>query len=312
MQQAVYSPHNVGSLRPRLRGLRALHLADPALSGPAGAPRDQGDSRPQRTYVPESASTQMPLLLPPQPRAPRRARRTGESRRMRAKPHRRRGKNSACICSANERRADEASRDVEAWLKCYYMRERVGETFSGTISAVVPFGIFVVLDDLLRRRPGARHRARRRVLHCSTKRCTSCAASAPGMRFRLSRSPDRAGRARRSGSADASSSGWSSPVIARHCSVCRQRTAAPKERSARRRNPRRAHGARQAEVGAHRRDVDKREKAPAAKRARGLRRQSTRGEARSLTMNAAGSVAGFHAVNARLRHAAAFHRDALC
>ncbi|MFZ5538835.1 MAG: S1 RNA-binding domain-containing protein, partial [Pseudomonadota bacterium] len=52
------------------------------------------------------------------------------------------------LCSANERRADEASRDVEAWLKSYYMRERVGEVFSGTVSAVVPFGIFVVLDDL--------------------------------------------------------------------------------------------------------------------------------------------------------------------
>jgi ribonuclease R len=52
------------------------------------------------------------------------------------------------LCSANERRADDASRDVEAWLKSYYMRERVGETFTGTVSAVVPFGIFVVLDDL--------------------------------------------------------------------------------------------------------------------------------------------------------------------
>jgi ribonuclease R len=52
------------------------------------------------------------------------------------------------MCSANERRADEASRDVEAWLKSYYVRERTGETFSGSISAVVPFGLFVVLDDL--------------------------------------------------------------------------------------------------------------------------------------------------------------------
>ncbi|MDO8276766.1 MAG: ribonuclease R, partial [Burkholderiaceae bacterium] len=39
-------------------------------------------------------------------------------------------------CSANERRADEASRDVEAWLKCRYMREHLGEEFSGTVSAV--------------------------------------------------------------------------------------------------------------------------------------------------------------------------------
>jgi ribonuclease R len=52
------------------------------------------------------------------------------------------------LCSANERRADEASRDVEAWLKSYYVREHTGETFSGSISAVVPFGVFVILDDL--------------------------------------------------------------------------------------------------------------------------------------------------------------------
>ena len=51
-------------------------------------------------------------------------------------------------CSANERRADEASRDVEAWLKCYFIKDRLGEHFSGTISGVAPFGIFVQLDDL--------------------------------------------------------------------------------------------------------------------------------------------------------------------
>jgi ribonuclease R len=51
-------------------------------------------------------------------------------------------------CSTNERRADEASRDVEAWLKCRYMREHLGEEFSGTVSAVTSFGLFVTLDDL--------------------------------------------------------------------------------------------------------------------------------------------------------------------
>ena len=51
-------------------------------------------------------------------------------------------------CSATERRADEATRDVEAWLKCYYMQDRIGEKFVGSISAVVPFGIFVALDDV--------------------------------------------------------------------------------------------------------------------------------------------------------------------
>lgn len=51
-------------------------------------------------------------------------------------------------CSANERRADEASRDVEAWLKCYFMRDKLGNEFAGTVSAVTSFGIFVQLDEL--------------------------------------------------------------------------------------------------------------------------------------------------------------------
>jgi ribonuclease R len=51
-------------------------------------------------------------------------------------------------CSANERRADEASRDVEAWLKCKFMRDRLGEEYGGTVSAVAGFGLFVQLDEL--------------------------------------------------------------------------------------------------------------------------------------------------------------------
>ncbi|WP_273489284.1 ribonuclease R [Roseateles chitosanitabidus] len=51
-------------------------------------------------------------------------------------------------CSANERRADEASRDVEAWLKCRYMRDHLGEEFAGTVSAVTSFGLFVQLDAM--------------------------------------------------------------------------------------------------------------------------------------------------------------------
>jgi ribonuclease R len=46
------------------------------------------------------------------------------------------------------RRADDATRDVEAWLKCWYMQDKVGETFDGTISGVASFGIFVTLDGL--------------------------------------------------------------------------------------------------------------------------------------------------------------------
>ncbi|WP_049258961.1 ribonuclease R [Eikenella corrodens] len=47
-----------------------------------------------------------------------------------------------------ERRADEASRDVENWLKTYYMQDKVGEIFSGTVSGMAGFGLFVTLDDI--------------------------------------------------------------------------------------------------------------------------------------------------------------------
>lgn len=47
-----------------------------------------------------------------------------------------------------ERRADDAARDVENWLKTYYMRDKVGEIFEGKISGVANFGIFVTLDDI--------------------------------------------------------------------------------------------------------------------------------------------------------------------
>jgi ribonuclease R len=51
-------------------------------------------------------------------------------------------------CSLTERRADDATRDVEAWLKCYFMRDRIGEVFAGTVSGVTGFGLFVTLDGL--------------------------------------------------------------------------------------------------------------------------------------------------------------------
>ena len=50
--------------------------------------------------------------------------------------------------SMTERRADDASRDVEQWLKCEYMRDKVGESFSGVISGVAGFGLFVELTDV--------------------------------------------------------------------------------------------------------------------------------------------------------------------
>jgi ribonuclease R len=51
-------------------------------------------------------------------------------------------------CSMTERRADDASRDVTQWLKCFYMQDRIGEEFDGTISGIASFGLFVTLDGL--------------------------------------------------------------------------------------------------------------------------------------------------------------------
>ena len=51
-------------------------------------------------------------------------------------------------CSLTERRADDATRDVENWLKCYFMQDKIGEVFAGTVSGVTHFGLFVTLDGL--------------------------------------------------------------------------------------------------------------------------------------------------------------------
>ena len=109
-QAGGLQPEQRRPLRPRFRGLRALHLAYPALPRPPGPPRDQGHAL-KKKYVEEDWEAL--------------------------------GRH----CSETERRADEASRDVENWLKCYYMRDHVGGTFSGSITGVVPFGLFVTLDD---------------------------------------------------------------------------------------------------------------------------------------------------------------------
>jgi len=51
-------------------------------------------------------------------------------------------------CSMTERRADDATRDVTNWLKCFYMQDRIGEEFDGTVAGVTSFGLFVALDGV--------------------------------------------------------------------------------------------------------------------------------------------------------------------
>ena len=53
------------------------------------------------------------------------------------------------VTSAHERRAEEATRDVEAWLKCQYMADRVGDSYDGVVTGVTNFGLFVQITDLM-------------------------------------------------------------------------------------------------------------------------------------------------------------------
>ena len=50
-------------------------------------------------------------------------------------------------CSHTERRADDATRQVDEWLKCEFMQDHIGSSFTGVIAAVTNFGLFVRLDE---------------------------------------------------------------------------------------------------------------------------------------------------------------------
>jgi ribonuclease R len=53
------------------------------------------------------------------------------------------------VTSAHEKRAEDATRDVEAWLKCRYMEQHVGDEFDGVVTGVTNFGVFVQITELL-------------------------------------------------------------------------------------------------------------------------------------------------------------------
>jgi ribonuclease R len=124
-------------LRTRVRGLHALHEPDPALSRSAGAPGHQGAAAGQALHAADRAEQPRAGFAQGSPRGTE----GGSADEMQ-------WETAGIHCSANERRADEASRDVEAWLKCRYMREHLGEEYGGTVSAVTSFGLFVTLDGL--------------------------------------------------------------------------------------------------------------------------------------------------------------------
>lgn len=51
-------------------------------------------------------------------------------------------------CSMTDRRADVATRDAVNWLKCHYMKDKIGDEFEGVISSVTGFGLFVELNHI--------------------------------------------------------------------------------------------------------------------------------------------------------------------
>ncbi|MEO1202969.1 MAG: RNB domain-containing ribonuclease, partial [Pseudomonadota bacterium] len=53
------------------------------------------------------------------------------------------------ITSEHERRAEEATRDVEAWLKCQYMVDRIDDAYDGVVTGVTSFGLFVQIRELM-------------------------------------------------------------------------------------------------------------------------------------------------------------------
>ena len=148
MQQAVYSPDNIGHFG--LSYEAYAHFTSPIRRYP-----DLLTHRAIKAillgkrYEPKGLDMgNLNTMLSPA------ARRKQAQDRAEGKPQPKRGADVAVWealgihCSANERRADEASRDVEAWLKCYFIRDKLGEEFTGTISGVTTFGIFVQLDAL--------------------------------------------------------------------------------------------------------------------------------------------------------------------
>ncbi len=53
------------------------------------------------------------------------------------------------MSSAHEKRAEDATRDVEAWLKCQYMQGHLGDEFDGVVTGVTNFGVFVQITALM-------------------------------------------------------------------------------------------------------------------------------------------------------------------
>ena len=112
MAQALYQPETDRPLRAGAEGLRAFYFADTPLSGPDDSPCA---ARPPGAAGPRLVAGAQELAA------------------------------HGVDLSRLERRSDEADRYVGTFLKCVYLRDRVGQTFDGLITTVMEFGCFVQL-----------------------------------------------------------------------------------------------------------------------------------------------------------------------
>jgi len=141
MQQAIYTPTNGGHFG--LSYEAYTHFTSPIRRYP--------DLLVHRVIKAILAREKYAIAAPAAPATPSPSTRRPRAASATAKPL----KGEALVweaaglhCSANERRADEASRDVQAWLKCKFMHDHLGETFDGKVTAVTGFGLFVTLNDM--------------------------------------------------------------------------------------------------------------------------------------------------------------------
>ena len=151
MQQAIYSPHNAGHFGLAFEAY--THFTSPIRRYPDLLVHRVikcilGERRYQLPVLPTpgEAHAKLAKRLATRNASPSLDEKTGKPKKVSADLLA--WQAAGLHCSANERRADEASRDVESWLKCKYMREHLGEEFTGVVTSVTSFGLFVTLDSL--------------------------------------------------------------------------------------------------------------------------------------------------------------------